>query len=160
MVDTEVLFRIGDAAAEAGNFDLALQSFERGAALGDTESMCRLGYMFDVGSGVEVDKAAAMRLYRRAWRRGNASAGTNIAILYRERGDRRGMFRWWKRVADRGDGGAQIEMAKSYLDGVGVRRDVQAALRCLAAAVRSSYLSEEEREEAEALLETLRPRKI
>ena len=157
MVNTEALFRIGDAAEDEGNFALARQSFERGAALGDAECLCRLAHMFDTGSGVATDKAAAMRFYQRAWRRGSTVAGMNIAILYREQRDWPAMFRWWKRIAAAGDGSAQFEVAKCYLNGIGVRQDVQAALRCLAAAFRSSHITEEEREEAEALLDTLRP---
>ena len=102
MVNTEALFRIGDAAQDEGNFALARQSFERGAALGDAECLCRLAYMFDIGRGVDTDKAAAMRFYQRAWRRGSTTAGMNIAILYRERRNSPAMFRWWKRVADTG----------------------------------------------------------
>jgi len=160
MVNTEALFRVGDAAEEAGNYTLARQSFERGAALGDAECLFRLAYMFDIGSGVETDKAMAMRLYQRAWRRGSTTAGMNIAILYRERQASRAMFQWWRRVADTGDGSAQLEMAKCYLGGTGVKQDPQAALRCLAVAVRSTFISEEEREEAERLLGTLRPRQV
>ena len=160
MVETEALFRIGDAAEEEGNFGLARQSFERGAALGDAECLCRLASMFYAGSGVEIDKTAAMRLYQRAWRRGSTTAGMNIAILYGERRNWQAMFRWWKRVAETDDGTAQFEMAKCYLNGTGVRQDTQAALRCLAAAIRSSYITEDEREEAEALLDTLRPHMV
>lgn len=160
MVNTEALFRIGDAAQEEGNFALARQSFERGAALGDANCLSRLAYMFDVGSGVKTDKAAAMRFYQRAWRLGSTTAGMNIAILYRERRNSRAMFRWWKRVAETDDGSAQLEMAKCYLCGTGVRQDEQAALRCLAAASLSRYITEEEREEAETLLDTLRPREV
>jgi len=160
MVNTEALFRIGDAAEEAGNYTLARQSFERGAALGDADCLSRLAHMFDVGSGVAIDKSAAMRLYRHAWRRGSTVAGMNIAILYRERQDSRAMFQWWKRVAETGDGSAQFEMAKCYLSGTGVKQDLQTALRCFAAAIRSTYITEHEREEAQALLDTLRPRQV
>lgn len=65
------------------------------------------------------------------------------------------MFRWYQRVAATGDGSAQLEMAKCYLAGSGVRKDRGAALRCLAIAVGSRYISECEREEAEALLAPL-----
>jgi hypothetical protein len=160
VVETEALFRIGDAAEESGNFALARRSFEHGAALGDAECLCRLAYLFDVGSGVEIDKAAAMRLYQRAWRGGSIGAGHNIAVLYRERRSFRAMFRWWKRVAGTGDGSAQFELAKCYLDGIGVRQEAQAGLRCLSQATRSPYISEDEREEAQALLETFRPRAL
>lgn len=63
------------------------------AALGDDSCWLRLGLLFDLGHGVEVDKAQAMRCYQRAWRQRNAVAANNIAILYRERGNRRASFR-------------------------------------------------------------------
>jgi TPR repeat protein len=161
MVNTEALFRIGDAAEEAGNFALALQSFERGAALSDAFCLFRLAYMYDVGElGVAADKARAMQLYRRAWRKGDWAAASNIAILYRERGNSRAMFQWFKRVAAKGDGSAHLDLAKCYLKGTGVRRDAQSALRCLAFAVGSEHISEAEREEAQALLKMLRPRSV
>jgi TPR repeat protein len=70
MVDADALFRIGDAAEEAGDFGLALRSFERGSALGSPECLTRLAYLYDVGVGAQVDKDLAMR---RAWRRNGSS---------------------------------------------------------------------------------------
>lgn len=161
MVSTDALFRIADAAEEAGNYDLARDCFERGASLGDSSCLCRLAYLFDTGTGVEADKATAMRLYQRAWRTDrNTVAGMNIAILYSERGDWRSMFRWWQRVASLGDGSAQLQVAKCYLRGQGVKRDLQEALRCLAAAASSVYITEHERELAQRLLRKLRPRQV
>lgn len=161
MVDTRALFLIGDAAEEAGNFAHARAAFERGAALGDVGCLSRLAYLFDTGTGVEVDKVTAMRLYQRAWRKERSVvAGLNIAILYRERKEWRSTFQWWKRVATTGDGSAQLEMAKCYMRGRGVRRDLQAALRCLAAAEGSDYITEYQRELAHRLLRKLRPRGV
>jgi len=157
MLDTDALLRIAHDAAEAGDFDRARQCYESGAALGCALSLQSLGYMYDVGEGVIADKALAMKLYRKAWKRGSHAAATNIAILYREMGRKRTMFRWYERVARAGDGSAQLDMAKCYLSGTGVRKDIQAALRCLAAANASSYITEYEREEAQALLATLKP---
>ncbi|HET8613434.1 MAG TPA: hypothetical protein VFL92_11775, partial [Sphingomonas sp.] len=120
MISTAVLFRIADAAEEEGKLALARQSFERGASLGDDACLCRLAYLFDVGKGVPVDKDRAMQLYRRAWRKSrSAVAGSNIAILYREKSNFRATFQWWKRVAEEDDGSAYLELAKCYLTGVG-----------------------------------------
>lgn len=160
MVETEALFHIGDAAEEAGNFAHALKSFEQGAALGHAECISRLAHLFDTGVGVETDKAKAMHLYQRAWRRGSHVASLNIALLYQERQNYRAMFQWWKRAADHGDGGGLLEMARCYTSGTGVRKDLQAALRCLAAAVRSTYITEHDRDEAKALQDILRPRQV
>ena len=161
MISTEALFRIGDAAQEAGDHERARCAFERGAALGDVWCLLRLAYMFDIGLGVEADKAFAMRCYQRAWRRGHSDvAANNIAILYREAGDRRAMFRWFVRAAERGDDGAQVDLAKCYLDGIGVRKSVSEGVKRLAAAISGANICEAEREEAEALLAKFRPRLV
>lgn len=161
MISTEALFRIGDAAQQAGDHAHARRSFEQGAALGDVCCLLRLAYMFDIGLGVEADRAFAMRCYLRAWRRGHSEiAANNMAVLYREAGDRRAMFRWFKRAAEHGDDGAQLDVAKCYLDGVGVRKSVPEGMRRLAAAASGANICEAEREEALALLATFRPRLV
>lgn len=160
MVSTDALFRIADAAEEAGNYELARQSFERAASLGCAECLTRLAYMFDVGLGVEVDKSHAMQLYKQAWRRGSQAAANNIAILYREQHQHRLMFQWFLRAAKAGDDDALVELAKCYRDGVGVRRSGQDALRCLALAMSSDCITQASLEDAQALMEGMRPRTV
>jgi len=159
-VDIDALLGIAYAAGEDGRLELARQCYEQGASLGDEMCLLALGYMYDVGKGVPSDKARAMKLYRKAWRRGSHGAATNIAILYREQGKHKLMFRWFERVARAGDGSAHLDMAKCYLNGVGVRQNLQAALRSLAVAKASFYIAEFEREEAQALLDALSPRVV
>lgn len=81
MDDLDVLYLIGDAAEDRGDFAAARRAFETGAALGHESSVARLALMFDLGLGVAGDKRRAMRLYLRAWRMGSDIAGNNIAIL-------------------------------------------------------------------------------
>lgn len=119
MAEMEMLWRLAGSAVEAGDFARALDLYERGAALGDAACCTGLGYMFDTGQGVEADKRRAMQCYKAAWRSRDVAAANNIAILYREGGDRRAMFRWFKRAAEHGDDGAYLELAKCYRDGVG-----------------------------------------
>lgn len=159
-INTDALLNIAHDAGEEGNFHLARQCYERGAALGDALCLHALGYMYDVGEGVTEDKALAMKFYRRAWRRGSHASASNIAILYRDQGKLTLMFRWFQRVANAGDGSAQLELAKCFLRGAGVRKDPQAALRCLAAATKSSFITEHEREAAKELLDKLRPHQV
>jgi len=161
MIDTDVLFRIADAAEGDGRLEFARLSFEHGAALGDEACLTRLAHMHDVGIGTPVDKALAMRLYQRAWRRARSVvAANNIAILYRERGRHRTMAAWFRRAAETGDGSAELDLAKCYIDGVGVRKDAVLGLRHLKAAVQSDYICEDEREEAVLLMATLAPRAL
>jgi uncharacterized protein len=161
MADTEMLWRLADAAIEAGDFVRAKAIYERGAALGDADCWQGLGYMFDVGQGMEADRRQAMRCYRAAWRLGrNAAAANNIAIIHRDAGDRRAMFRWFKRAFEQGDDGACLELARCYRDGVGVRRSLDEALRCLSRVMSGPCASEAEREEALEMLARFRPRLV
>ena len=133
----------------------ARASFERGAAHGDSYCWSRLGLMFDNGVGSDVDKVMAMRCYRRGWRGGDIVAANNIAILYRERGEWTAMFKWFKRAADAGDGGAYIEIAKCCITGAGTRKSPAQADAYLKLAI-NLHLADGEREEAERLLTKLR----
>jgi len=158
MVEAGVLFRLGDAAEDEGNYKLARESFERGAALGDESCLTRLARLFDLGIGVDTDKGFAMRCYRRAWRlwRSNIAAN-NMAVLHREAGNRRAMFQWFERGANEGDGDAMVRLARCYLDGLGVRRSPAAAMKLLSAAVGGDNLCEASRDEANELIAGLRP---
>ena len=162
MISTDALFRIGDAAEEAGDHEHARRSFEKGAALGDVYCLMRLAYMFDVGVGVEIDKTFAMRCYQRAWRREpNSNAANNIAILYREVGNHRAMFKWFERAAAQGDPDAFVDLAECHLRGLGVPRSVAQGMRCLSMALsRIDDLFEAAREKAEAMSAELRPKVV
>jgi TPR repeat protein len=159
MIETEALFRIGDAAEDAGDYGAALRAFERGAALGCDGCLSRLAHMHDCGTGTPVNKPLAMRIYRRLWRatRSTLAAG-NLAVLYRELGKPRRMVDWYHRAAMAGDGDAQLDMAKCYLDGIGVKRDAGTAMRWLAMAEGSEFISDLGRTQARALIACLGPR--
>lgn len=148
----------GGDAQEAGDFDLARLCFEQGARLDDVFCLSRLAYLYDVGIGVPIDKRQARRLYLRAWRLGCHVAGNNLAILHREAGNHAAMARWFRRAVERGDGGARVELAKCYLQGLGVEPSPTLALRHLRMAVAGEGLCENEREEALELLASLGPR--
>ena len=156
MAETEMLWWLADAAIEAGDFIRAKAVYEQGAALGDPGCWHGLGFMFDTGQGVKVDKEHAMKCYKAAWRSKNVSSANNIAILYKERGERRAMFSWFKRAAEHGDDGAYLDLAKCYLDGVGTRRSISEAVRCLARVMAGRCASEDDREQAQEMLRGFR----
>ena len=161
MIDAELCLRRGCAAEDAGDYELARTCYAQAAALGDPIGLTSLAYLHELGLGVTVDKARAMQLYRRAWRlHRDGCAANNIAILYRERGDRRAMFRWFQRCAATGDGDAYVELAKCYRDGLGVRRSPELVARWLGAALAEVHISEAARDEAEAMMGAIRPRAV
>lgn len=160
MADADEFFSRGDDAQEAGDFDLARVCFEQGAALGDANCLSRLAYLYDVGIGVPIDKRQARWLYIRAWRHGCLVAGNNLAILHRENGNHGAMVRWFRRAVERGDDGARVELAKCYLQGLGVEPSPALALRHLRTALAGDGLCGHEREEAAGLLTGLGPRLV
>ena len=101
---------------------------------------------------MEKDEEKAMFWYKRAYRRGDWAAASNIAILYRERGRHRLERQWFERAAALGDGDAEVELAKLYLEGKGTRRSEEKAMALLNRAIRSSHIMEAGREEAAELL--------
>lgn len=62
-------------------------------------------------------------------RRGSSIASNNIAVTYRELGNFRRAFHWWKRTAGPQDGDAWLEVGYCLHYGVGTRRDRTAAIR-------------------------------
>lgn len=160
MAHADEFFSRGDDAQEAGDFDLARLCFEQGARLDDVFCLSRLAYLYDVGMGVPIDKHRAGGLYLRAWRLGCHVAGNNLAILHREAGNHGAMARWFRRAVERGDNGARIELAKCYLQGLGVEPSPTLALRHLQAALADDDIVDWERDEAQALVAGLAPKLV
>jgi TPR repeat protein len=115
--------------------------------------MLDLGYFYDVGIGTRSDKTKAMYWYKPAHRMKDASAASNIAVLYKEQSKNRLAFQWYKRSAELGDGDSALELAKHYLSGQGVRRSVPRAKKQLSAAISSKSITPASLAEARALLQ-------
>jgi uncharacterized protein len=146
------------SAWDNGRRKQALQLFQRGADAGLVGCMLDLGYFYDVGIGTRPDKVMAMRWYKRAYRKGEAAAASNIAILYKEQGKSRLAFGWYARSAALGDGDSSLELAKLCLAGQGVRRSIPSAKKHLRAALSSRLITEASQEEAQEIMRQLVPR--
>jgi len=140
------------SAWDNGRRARALQLFQRGADAGLVGCMLDLGFFYDVGIGTRTDKAMAMRWYKRAYRRGDAAAASNIAVLYKEQGKSRLAFGWYARSAALGDGDSSLELARLYLSGQGVRRSIPNAKKNLRGALSSRLITEASREEAQQIM--------
>lgn len=160
MADTDLLLRMASDALDLGDFLRARELYTRGAHLGDALCWHSLGYMHDTGEGGDIDTAAALRLYRRAFRMGVAASANNIAIIYRDQGNRRAMFRWFSRAAEHGDIDAHLQLARCYRDGLGVRRSISEMIRWARMALRDEYATDEERTEIEEMLRQQGPRSL
>jgi TPR repeat protein len=82
------------------------------AERGDDGAQLAIGnYLYD-GFGVEKDIKRALYWYRRAFRRGLVCAAANIALVYRDSGNRRLAYRWFLRCANLGDGDAWVDVGE------------------------------------------------
>ncbi len=73
---------LGDVLYDNKNFTEARNWYEKAANAGIADAEFGLGLMYDLGNGVPVDRAAALRWYGKAAEGGNASAVCNMGILY------------------------------------------------------------------------------
>ena len=91
----------------------------------------------------------AIRRLRGKLRLGDATASNNIAATYRELGNFRRAFQWWRRTAGPHDGDAWLEVGYCLQYGIGTRRDHTAAIRAYRRAIRTYYTTEYGCEEAQ-----------
>ncbi|WP_158290308.1 tetratricopeptide repeat protein [Ramlibacter sp. WS9] len=140
------------AAWEQGELVQAFRLYRSDAARGGSSCKLNLGYFYDEGIGTRQNKRLARHWYLRAYRAGDSAAATNIAILYRERGRDRMMFKWFRKSSRMGDGDADVDVAKLYLAGCGTGKSIPMAKLHLHNAIASNHITEAGREEAEELL--------
>jgi TPR repeat protein len=107
-----------------------------------------LGILLGNKRGVRKNVEEALFWLRKAFRAGESCAAQNIAITYRENGDLKTAFKWFRRAAEAGDGDALIQLGIHYYWGKGVRKNPRAAVRCFRAATRVKNISGMGRDDA------------
>jgi TPR repeat protein len=126
----------------------AAQWFRRGAEHGSGPLQNYLGILLGNGHGVRKNVEEALLWLRKAFRAGVPCAAQNIAITYRENGDLKTAFKWFRRAAEAGDGDALIQLGIHYYWGKGVRRNPRAAVQCFRAATKVKNISGMGRDDA------------
>ncbi|MDE2422221.1 MAG: sel1 repeat family protein [Gammaproteobacteria bacterium] len=146
------LFIKADEAYEAENFEEAFKIFKMMAESGDHNAFSNLGIMYECGQGTEVNYQRALFWYKKAWRFNEDSAAcSNLADFYRKQENVRAARYWWKKGIARDSGDDALECAKSYLVKLN-KRNLEISKRLLLIATSSKCISEDDREEAQALL--------
>lgn len=82
-------------------------------------------------------------------RGGESIALGNIAATYRELGNSRRAFYWWRKAASQLDGDAYVEVGYCFHYRVGVRKNVRTAIAYYRKALAAYYITEYAREEAQ-----------
>lgn len=130
----------------------AAQWLRRAAEHGSSAAQNTLGVILSNGDGVRKNIGEALSWLRKAFHAGEACAGQNIAITYREIGDFRAAVKWFRKAADAGDDDALIQLGIHYYWGKGVRKNPKAAVRCFRMATKGKNICEAGRDDAFFLL--------
>ena len=91
----------------------------------------------------------AIQKLKKQLRLGSQTAANNIAATYRELGNPRLAFQWWRRIAGPHDGDAWLEVGYCLQYGVGTRRNAAAAIRAYRRAITSDHTTRYGCEEAQ-----------
>lgn len=145
----KALFLEADRMRERGEFRSAFKLLLAAAKAGDRGSQLNVGYCYDAGSGTRRNRAAALYWYKRAYRKGEASAAHNIGMIWRDEGKWRQALPWFHRAISLGDDDSALEIAKYYLT---IKGDRERTIRYLTKVCRSDRATEASIEEAKRLL--------
>ena len=100
---------------EQGKIKPAFRLMLAAAKLGDIGAQVNVGNYYDAGSGVRRNRSASLYWYKRAYRRGDSCAASNIGVLWRnEKKFHRALY-WFFRSVKLGNEEANIEIGKHYL---------------------------------------------
>jgi len=101
--DTEELFIRAAKQEEKGKFRSAFQLYLAAAKSGDTSCQVNVGNFYDDGTGVRRNRKVALYWYKRAYRRGVASAASNIGVVWRNEKNPKRAVQWFKKAVLLGD---------------------------------------------------------
>ena len=88
--------------------------FEKGAALGDAESICMIGYLFEKGLGVKKDIEKAIEHYSKAGKKGYMKAYNNLGTVYAHTKNMEKAEFYWELAAKAGNKTAINNLIKFY----------------------------------------------
>ena len=134
---------------EKGKLRSAFRLFLAAAKAGDSGAQTNIGYFYDVGVGVQPNRAAALYWYKRAYLHKNKYAASNIGTIWRDEQKLKRAVSWFQRAVKLGCGDANLEIAKIYFRN---ERDKEKAIRYLRQAIRAAHITEGSKEEARRLL--------
>ena len=135
-----------------GGAKKAFQIFKKCAKYGYQDCIFMLGFLYDTGEGVKINKKKAKSLYKIGIKNNNVSAMTNLAILYREEYKYKKMLKWFKKALQHNDGDAALEIAQYYLQ----KAKVKKAIKYLKIAIKHQYITEYSKEKAELFLKRIK----
>eukprot|EP01044_Picomonas_judraskeda_P011746 COSAG03_NODE_1629_length_3744_cov_17.770919_1_plen_469_part_10 len=119
----------GHAVDAKASFDM----YKKEAEQGDSVAQNSLGVCYYHGTGVEEDKAEAVKWFRKAAEQGDSDAQYSLGSCY-DNGegveeDKAEAAQWYRKAAEQGHSDAQLNLGLCYDDGEGVEEDKAEAVQ-------------------------------
>ncbi|CAK0764846.1 Sel1 repeat family protein [Gammaproteobacteria bacterium] len=153
-ISSDELFDLANKAWDANELGKAFDLFIQAKNQGCYFALNSIGYFYDHGICVKKDQNAALTWYRRAARHNDSCAFSNIAIIYRDRGNFNRAKYWFLKAIHNGDADAAFELAKLYL-AKNKNKSSMMAKHYLRIASESSHIDSFDQQEALRLLSSL-----
>lgn len=124
---------------------LQKQFFDKCKELANTSPFAQLnlGFCFQNGFGVDVDKKRAFEAIKLAAEAGNIQAQIGVANAYRDGSGvakhKKAAFKIYKKLADKGNAEAQLNLAMCFKVGLGVEPNPVASLQLLQLSAKQGY---------------------
>jgi TPR repeat protein len=129
----------GLTAEDNGNYSAAMKAFEKAAALGDGEAMCRLGLLAEEGLGGPRNYAVARDWYQKGTAAGDPYAPTCLGRMYVDGMgvdlDEKEALKYFKIATERGNASGMTELARLYRMGETTPHNPEEAAKLLEKAV-------------------------
>lgn len=110
----------------------AADLYNEAAKLGQTEAMCSLAYMYEVGSGIAKDEQKAFNLYLESAENGYLHSMRDVGLCYLNgigiNTDYEKALIWLEKASNENYAHATADLAKMYLNGFGIEKDEQKAI--------------------------------
>jgi S1-C subfamily serine protease len=152
-------FFLGWQAYDEGRFAEACRIWQMLADEGMVGAQVNLGVMYDSGTGVSEDPAAAVKWYRAAAIQGDRGAQYNLGLMYAAgRGLPQDMIQaaaWQLRAAEQGFADAQYTLGTMYAAGTGVVKNRDRAIDWLDKSARS-YLEDGHGQKASTAVDAIK----
>jgi TPR repeat protein/tRNA A-37 threonylcarbamoyl transferase component Bud32 len=130
----------GSEAWKSGDYSKALALLLPAALKGHPVAQHRIGVMYALGQGVEMDWAEATRWFRKAADQGQGESQYSMGLRYQLGQsvalDHKEAARWFRLAADQGIGTAAAALARQYAAGEGVSQDLVEAYEWAAVAAK------------------------
>ncbi len=145
----EGIFSKAYSLYERGKVAESFEWFLKGASAGDASCMIWVGVLYGDGVKQDIRNQREIGWYKRAWRSGDLSAATNIAIVYRNQKHYANAEIWFRKAINSGDGDANLELAKMLAM---LGRSEEEICSYLEETIASKHVTGDSVEEAEQLL--------